>query len=48
LKNPDVGPIVQKLSVEVIASTPAEMAQVMKRDRERWSKIVRASGATAQ
>jgi tripartite-type tricarboxylate transporter receptor subunit TctC len=48
LKHPDITPSLQKLSVEVIASTPAEMAQVMKRDRERWAKVVKVSGATAQ
>jgi tripartite-type tricarboxylate transporter receptor subunit TctC len=48
LRHPDVTPTLQKLSIEVIGSTPAEMAQVMKRDRERWGNVVRASGATAE
>jgi tripartite-type tricarboxylate transporter receptor subunit TctC len=48
LKHPDVTPTLQKASVEVIASTPAEMAQVMKLERERWAKVVKVSGATAQ
>jgi tripartite-type tricarboxylate transporter receptor subunit TctC len=48
LKQPDVAPRLAELSLEVVASTPAEMARVMKRDREVWSKVVRASGAKAE
>lgn len=48
LKQPDVTPRLQELSIEVIGSTPAQMGQVMKRDRERWGNVVRASGATAE
>jgi hypothetical protein len=32
------------LSAELIASTPAGMAAIMKEDAERWRNIIRAAG----
>jgi tripartite-type tricarboxylate transporter receptor subunit TctC len=48
LRHPDVTPALQKLNIEVVGSTPAEMDKVMKRDRELWGAVLRASGATAE
>jgi tripartite-type tricarboxylate transporter receptor subunit TctC len=48
MKEQDVIPRLTGLNLEPIGSTPAEMAQVMKRERERWGNVIRASGATAE
>jgi len=48
LKQPDV--IKQLLdmgNIEAVGSTPEEMAQFMRQESERWGKVIRATGATA-
>jgi tripartite-type tricarboxylate transporter receptor subunit TctC len=44
LKLPDVVRRLAVLSAEPIASTPAEMAAIMKEDAERWRGVIRAAG----
>ena len=46
LKLPDVVKRLAELgNLEAVASTPAEMAQFMKAERERWGNLIRAIGA---
>jgi tripartite-type tricarboxylate transporter receptor subunit TctC len=49
LKQPDVA---QRLSdmgnITAIGSTPEEMTAFMRKDSERWAKLIRATGATAE
>lgn len=47
LKQPDVAKWLYELSVEVIGGTPAEMAQFIKLEKERWGNVIRATGAQA-
>ncbi len=47
LKRPDVSAKFRELSMETIPGSPEEMLQLARRERERWQKIVAASGATA-
>jgi tripartite-type tricarboxylate transporter receptor subunit TctC len=46
LKQPDVVKQLQESTIEPIGSTPAEMAQFMKEDRQHWSSLVRATNTT--
>jgi len=34
-------------NLDAVGSTPAEMAQFLKVERERWGGLIRAIGATA-
>lgn len=47
LKLPDIARRLADMSFDPIGSTPEEMAQFMTQERERWSGVIRASGATA-
>jgi tripartite-type tricarboxylate transporter receptor subunit TctC len=47
LKMPDVAKRLTDLSIEPVGSTPAELAVYMAQDRERWAKVIRATGAKA-
>jgi len=44
LRQPEVGKRLDALSAETIASTPAQMAAIMKEDAERWRRVIRAAG----
>ena len=44
LRQPEVAKRLADLSAEAIASTPAEMAALMKEDAERWRGAIRAAG----
>lgn len=44
LKQPEVARRLEALSAEPIASTPAQMAAIMKEDTERWRNVIRAAG----
>jgi len=48
LKQPDVAKRLLGMSVDAIGSTPAEMALFLRQERERWGKVIRATGATAE
>ena len=47
VKQPDVVKRLADVGLEAVGSTPAEMAAVMRQDRERWGKVVRETGAKA-
>jgi tripartite-type tricarboxylate transporter receptor subunit TctC len=47
LRQPDVTKRLSEIHVEAVASSPAEMARIMKRDRELWAKVIRASNTRA-
>ena len=47
LKQPDVAKRLVDMSMEETGSTPGELAQFMREERERWGKVIRASGAKA-
>jgi len=44
LKQPDSAKRLRDVSLEAVASTPAEMASFMKREAERWGGVIRATG----
>jgi tripartite-type tricarboxylate transporter receptor subunit TctC len=48
LKQPDVATALNTLNMQPVGSTPAEMDKLMKLERERWSSVVRASGAVVE
>ena len=48
LQQPDVAKKLLGMSVDAIGSTPAEMALFLRQERERWDKVIRATGATAE
>lgn len=47
LKQPDVAKRLHDMNFDPIGSTPEEMALFLGQERERWSKVIRASGATS-
>jgi len=48
LRQPDVVARLANLSADIVASTPAEMAKLMKEDTERWKAVIRAAGVKAE
>jgi tripartite-type tricarboxylate transporter receptor subunit TctC len=46
LKRPDVAKQLVDMSFKAVGSTPAEMAQFMKEESERWGRMIRLSGAS--
>jgi hypothetical protein len=36
------------MSADVVGDTPAEMEDFLRRERERWGNVIRASGAKAE
>ncbi len=48
LKQPDIGKRLLDMSFDAIGSTPEEMALFMAQERDRWGKVIRASGAKAE
>jgi tripartite-type tricarboxylate transporter receptor subunit TctC len=47
VKQPEVARRMLDLSFEPIGGTPAEMALLLKQETERWSNVVRITGAKA-
>lgn len=47
LRQPDVAQRLREQNVEAVGSTPAEAAAFWKQERERWVKVIRATGAKA-
>ena len=45
LKMPDVAKQLAELSMEPVASTPAELAQYMMDESKRWSGVIKMSGS---
>jgi tripartite-type tricarboxylate transporter receptor subunit TctC len=49
LRQPDVRDKLEgQLAMEIVASTPEELAAHMAREIPRWAELVRKSGATAE
>ncbi len=48
MKLPDVASRMRELSMFAMGGGPHEMAQFMKEERERWSEVIRASGAKVE
>ena len=48
LRSPDVRERLAALGLDVVASTPAEVSQVLSRDVPKWGKAVKDSGAVAE
>jgi tripartite-type tricarboxylate transporter receptor subunit TctC len=44
LREPEVGRRLEALSADPVASTPAQMAAIMREDAERWRKVIREAG----
>lgn len=48
LRQPEVAKQLAELSIEAIGSTPAEMAQFIAQERERFGSVIRSGGITAE
>ncbi len=48
MHDPEVSKKLQSMSLDAIGNTPAEMAQFLKEERERWGKVIRAAGVKQQ
>lgn len=48
LKRPDVEKRLQDMSIEAVGSTPQEMATFMGQEVQRWSKVIKATGARVE
>jgi tripartite-type tricarboxylate transporter receptor subunit TctC len=48
LKSPDVLEKIQALEMDAVGTTPEEFTTTLKRDRERWTPIIKASGFKAE
>lgn len=48
LKHPDVSRPIAQSSLDPMGSTPAELAAFIREERERWGKVIRATGAKAE
>ena len=48
LKSPDVVEKIQGLGNDAMGTTPEEFAAVLKKDRERWGPVIKASGFKAE
>ena len=48
LKDPEMAKQIAQSSLDPIGSTPAELAAFIKEERERWGKVIRATGAKAE
>jgi tripartite-type tricarboxylate transporter receptor subunit TctC len=47
VKSPDVVEKIQGLGNEAVGTTPAEFSAILKKDRERWVPVIKASGFKA-
>jgi tripartite-type tricarboxylate transporter receptor subunit TctC len=48
IREPDVAQRFADMSANAVGDTPAEMAIFLHQERERWGKVIRASGAKAE
>jgi tripartite-type tricarboxylate transporter receptor subunit TctC len=48
IRDPDVAQRFADMSANAVGDTPAEMAAFLHQERERWGKVIRASGAKAE
>jgi tripartite-type tricarboxylate transporter receptor subunit TctC len=47
-KQPEMQKMMADMNLDVFSSTPAAMDEFLKKDRERWSKTIRATGARVE
>ncbi|MFN2643566.1 MAG: Bug family tripartite tricarboxylate transporter substrate binding protein [Burkholderiales bacterium] len=47
MKNPDAEDLLARQGFDVVASTPAEFQRWIRGESEKWSRVIRASGASA-
>ncbi len=47
VKSPDVAEKIQGLGSDAVGTTPSEFAAILKKDRERWVPVIKASGFKA-
>jgi tripartite-type tricarboxylate transporter receptor subunit TctC len=48
IRNPDVAQRFADMSASAVGDTPAEMADFLRQERERWGQVIRISGAKAE
>lgn len=48
LRLPDVGPRLQEMEFEVVASTPEQFAAWIRSESQKWGSVVKATGAKAE
>jgi tripartite-type tricarboxylate transporter receptor subunit TctC len=48
LKSPDVVAKIQGLGNDAVGTTPEEFAAILKKDRDRWAPVIKASGFKAE
>ncbi|KQT11450.1 Bug family tripartite tricarboxylate transporter substrate binding protein [Ramlibacter sp. Leaf400] len=48
LRLPDVGPRLQEMEFEVVASTPEQFAAWIRSESQKWGSVVKATGARAE
>jgi tripartite-type tricarboxylate transporter receptor subunit TctC len=48
IRSPDVVAKIQSLGNDAVGTTPAEFAAILKKDRERWVPVIKASGFKAE
>ncbi|MBI2319505.1 MAG: tripartite tricarboxylate transporter substrate binding protein, partial [Betaproteobacteria bacterium] len=48
LKQPEVAKQIRDRNAEAAGSTPEEMAMLLRRERERWGNVIRATGMSAE
>jgi tripartite-type tricarboxylate transporter receptor subunit TctC len=48
IQSPDVVAKIQALGNDAVGTTPAEFAAILKKDRERWVPVIKASGFKAE
>jgi tripartite-type tricarboxylate transporter receptor subunit TctC len=48
IHEPDVAKRFVDISANVIGDTPAEMAIFLREERERWGKVIRATGVSTE
>ncbi|MGE5256785.1 MAG: Bug family tripartite tricarboxylate transporter substrate binding protein [Hyphomicrobiales bacterium] len=48
IQSPDVVTKIQSLGNDAVGTTPAEFAAILKKDRERWVPVIKASGFKAE
>ena len=47
LRSPEIGKYLESSFIDPVGSTPAEMATLIRQERERWGAVIRATGAKA-
>jgi tripartite-type tricarboxylate transporter receptor subunit TctC len=48
LAKPDTSARAKALGAIIVAGTPAEYAQFLRKDHERWARVIKAAGVKAE